>query len=298
MHLIGMLMNLSKDDPESAVRRAMFVNGLSACGWKEGTDFNIDARYGKGDNSEYLKHAKALVANKAEAVLVSCGPTWRAMDTESSGTMKTVFAGLIDPMTVTKDKSKIGGLTGAYAYNVDFAATWLQLLKKVAPRVTTVGVIHNPFSDIGTGMLNAINSVKGSVEIAPIDARDAGTNPGQFTTNVKAVTSKSNSGLIVTSGVFSAVNRDMIINLANQSKAPTIYPNRIYVDSGGLMSYGAVTPQLYQDAADFVFRIVAKGANPGSLPPHNGSKFEFVVNHKLAAELNLNISPTAPLPGW
>jgi putative ABC transport system substrate-binding protein len=69
---------------------------------------------------------------------------------------------------------------------------------------------------------------------------------------------------------------------------PAIYPQKEYVDEGGLMSYGADNTDLYRRAAVYVDKIL-KGAKPADLPVQQATKFEFIINLKAAKQIALTI---------
>jgi len=73
-----------------------------------------------------------------------------------------------------------------------------------------------------------------------------------------------------------------------------MYELRQYVDAGGLISYGANINQIWRQAAGFVDKIL-KGANPGDLPIEQPTKFELVVNLRVAKALGLSIPPAVLL---
>jgi len=85
--------------------------------------------------------------------------------------------------------------------------------------------------------------------------------------------------------------RQDVVALLNEARLPAIYPERDYIDDGGLMSYGANVPDNFRRAADYVDRIL-KGAKPGDLPIQEPVRFDFVVNLKTARELGLTIPRT------
>jgi ABC-type uncharacterized transport system substrate-binding protein len=71
---------------------------------------------------------------------------------------------------------------------------------------------------------------------------------------------------------------------------PAIYPQKAFVDEGGLMFYGADFDDLYRRAAVYVDKIL-KGAKPADLPVQQATKFEFVINLKAAKQIGLTLSP-------
>ena len=72
---------------------------------------------------------------------------------------------------------------------------------------------------------------------------------------------------------------------------PTVYPNRVYADAGGLISYGADFVDQYRRAASYIDRIL-KGAKPADLPVQVPTKYELVINLKTAKTLGLTVPPT------
>ena len=84
--------------------------------------------------------------------------------------------------------------------------------------------------------------------------------------------------------------RKRIVELAGKYRLPAIYPQKEFVDEGGLMSYGADYDDLYRRAAVYVDKIL-KGAKPADLPVQQATKFEFVINLKAAKQIGLTLSP-------
>jgi putative ABC transport system substrate-binding protein len=70
-----------------------------------------------------------------------------------------------------------------------------------------------------------------------------------------------------------------------------MYGLREFALSGGLMSYGIKLGDMYRDAARFVDKIL-KGASAADLPIERPTKFEFLVNLKVAKALALTFSPS------
>ena len=95
-------------------------------------------------------------------------------------------------------------------------------------------------------------------------------------------------GLIVLAFPGPAEYRTRLVDLAAQSRLPTMYWQRAFVEAGGLVFYAASDHAIYRRAASYVDRIL-KGAKPADLPVEQPTKFELVINLKTAKALGLTI---------
>ena len=84
--------------------------------------------------------------------------------------------------------------------------------------------------------------------------------------------------------------RKRIVELAGKYRLPAIYPQKEYVDEGGLMSYGADFDDLFRRSAHYVDKIL-KGTKPADLSVQQATKFEFVINLMAAKQIGLTLSP-------
>jgi len=84
------------------------------------------------------------------------------------------------------------------------------------------------------------------------------------------------------------VQRRHIIERAAKHRLPAIYEWKEFVQSGGLLSYGADVQDVYRRAAGFVDKIL-KGAKPADLPVEGPVRFDVAVNLKTAKALGLTI---------
>jgi hypothetical protein len=98
-------------------------------------------------------------------------------------------------------------------------------------------------------------------------------------------------GIIVTPDPFNVANRDLIIAQAARYRVPTIYFNRSFADSGGLIVYGDVFADQFRRAAQYIDRVL-KGEKPADLPVQAPTKFELIINLKTAKALGLTVPPT------
>jgi ABC-type uncharacterized transport system substrate-binding protein len=108
---------------------------------------------------------------------------------------------------------------------------------------------------------------------------------------VAAFARSPNGGLVVTSSAWVVRHRELILGLAAQHKLPAVYFRRLFVNDGGLLSYGYDLLDQFRRAAGYVDRIL-KGEKPADLPVQAPTKYELVVNLKTAKALGLEIPPS------
>src|SRR5262249_5004839 len=99
-------------------------------------------------------------------------------------------------------------------------------------------------------------------------------------------------GLIVLpAGIWGALNRKVLIELAAHDRLPAIYMQREFATEGGLISYFTDIVYQYRQAAEYVDRIL-RGAKPADLPVQRPLKFGLVINLKSTKALGLTVPPT------
>jgi putative ABC transport system substrate-binding protein len=106
-----------------------------------------------------------------------------------------------------------------------------------------------------------------------------------------AMRSQRAGGVLVLRDLLFLAQRTQIAALAAKSRLPAVYGNKEVAETGGLMAYGANTPQMYRRAATYVDKIL-RGAKPADLPVEQPTKFELVINLKTAKTLGLTIPPS------
>ena len=105
-----------------------------------------------------------------------------------------------------------------------------------------------------------------------------------------AMTRERPQALIVIPNPRYLRNRDLILKLAAKNRLPSIYPHSLFVENGGLMSYGPDFADEYRRTAVFVDKIF-KGAKPAELSVEQPTKFDLVINLKTAKQIGVTIPP-------
>ena len=290
MRRIGVLMNLSENDPEAQRLVATFQEGLAQLGWTDGRNLRIDYRWSAGDIERIRRSAAELVALAPDVILAYGGSVVGPLQ-QVSHTVPIVFVEVIDPVGAgfVESLARPGGnATGFSLFEFGISGKWLELLKQISPGITKAVVIRQPSSPGGGGQLGAIQAVAPSfgVEVTPVGLRDAREIERALT-----VAHDTNGGLIVTVSPLATVHRDLIVSLAARYRVPAVYPLRYFAASGGLISYGPDRLEPYRRAPGYVDRIL-KGEKPADLPVQAPTKYELVINLKTARTLGLDVPPT------
>ena len=89
------------------------------------------------------------------------------------------------------------------------------------------------------------------------------------------------SALLVFNSALFDREAGRVVAFAAKARLPAIYGLRLYVDAGGLMSYGPDLVENWRRAAVFVDKIL-KGAKPADLPVEQPTKFDLIINAKAA----------------
>ena len=288
MRRVGVLMNFAADDAAAQARLTVFLQALQQLGWMDGRNVRIDIRWSASEPERIRKYAAELVAFKPDAILASTTPSVAALQ-QATRTLPIVFVQVADPVgsgfiaSLAKPGSNATGFT---LYEYGMGAKWLELLEDIAPRVTRAGIVRDPASVAEIGMFGAIQSVAPSrgMQLSAINLRDA----TEIERGISAFAHEPNCGLIVVGAASAFVHREEIIALAARYKLPAVYPDQIFITSGGLISYGPDRLDAYQRAAGYVDRIL-KGEKPADLPVQAPTKYELAINLKTAKALGLNV---------
>ena len=290
MRRVGVLMNIAADDADAPVRVAAFAQGLQEQGWTIGRNLRIEYRWTAGEADRIRRYAEEISAFSPD-VIIAAGGAHAAAVQRAAPTVPVVFLSVNDPVAagLVASLARPGGnATGFTALEFGTSAKWLELLKQIAPGVTRVAVLR-PAIIGGVGQLGAIQGAAPSlgVEVSPVDLRDI----AEIERAVTAFARRPDGGLIVVASALAVVHRKLIIELAARHRLPAIYPFRVFVPAGGLISYGPDLADQYRRTASYVDRIL-KGEKPADLPVQQSTKVELIINVQTAKALGLEVPPS------
>jgi putative ABC transport system substrate-binding protein len=286
---IGVLMSTAADDSLGQAWSAAFAQGLQQLGWEVGANVRIDYRWGGGDTERFRRYAAELVALAPDVIVATAASIVGDLQ-QASRTVPIVFVTIIDPVGsgLVANLARPGGnATGFTAFEFSLSAKLLDLLKEIAPGVTRVAVVRDPFVPAGSGGFAAIQTAAPSfgVELTPVGVHDA----EEIERGITEFARGSNGGLIVVGPPSSMqLHRGLIATLAARYRLPAVYASLTFATAGALISYGPDPIDQYRSAAGYVDRIL-KGEKPADLPVQAPTKYELVINLKTAKALGLTV---------
>jgi putative tryptophan/tyrosine transport system substrate-binding protein len=280
---------LSPAASETAATLAAFREGIRDLGYIEGKTIALDFRLSKG-NMDALPALAAELARIPVNVIVTDTTSATLAAFDATRTIPIVMGATGgDPVALglAKSLSRPGGNVTGTNFLTGLSEKRLQLLKLAFPSVQRVAVLVNSKEAI-----SATEMPKAEMAAARVGARLrplAANTPAELRALAPSALSGSDGLLVVPSAMFWN-NRATIIGIASMARVPAIYPEREYADDGGLIAYGPNVSEHFRQAAGYVDRIL-RGADPGDLPINATSKFDFVVNLRIARALGLTPSP-------
>jgi len=274
---IGFLWAGTGSNPLSAPRHDAFRQGLRDLGYVEGKNIVIESRFAEGKPDRYPGLAAELVRLKVD-VIVTSGPAATHAAKEATNTIPIVMANDADPVGtgIVASLARPGGnITGLSSLAPEISGKHLELLKETIPRLSRVAVFGTSTSPLTAPSLKEVELAAKAfgVQLQYLDV----LSPKDIETAFPAASKgRADAVLLLQSGVLN-FQRKQIVDLAAKSQLPAIYPQTEYTEAGGLMYYGANTPDLYRRAATYVDKIL-RGAKPADLPVEQPMKFELVIN--------------------
>jgi ABC-type uncharacterized transport system substrate-binding protein len=280
---IGFLDNSTASG--SAVLVEAFRQELSKLGWNEGKNFTIEYRFAEQKNERLPELAADLVRLKVDLVVVS-GQTVALAAKKATTTIPIVMAYAGDPMgagLVASLARPGGNVTGLSSFATELITKRLEILKDAVPKLARVALLLR-------GGEFQLKELKPAALALKLKLEEIETQPDAKSLQSAFETAKRKQvGAIMTTGIRAFfAERKRIVELAGKYRLPAIYPEKWYVDDGGLMSYGVDSVDMFRNAAHYVDKIL-KGAKPSDLPVQQATKFEFVINLKAAKQIGLTI---------
>ena len=292
MPVIGFLNSGSPGERTHLV--AAFHQGLGETAYVDGRNVSIEYCWAQGRYDRLPALADELVRQQA-AVITATGDTVSPRAAKAATTtIPIIFVMGGDPVAAglvpsfNRPGGNITGISLVASALAELVAKQLELLHELAPKAVVVGILLNPrpSSEVDLSQLQSVARSKG-LELVVLRANTDRDIEAAFA----ALVQKHAEALLIEPDVFFLDRREQLVALAARHAIPAVYSRREYAAIGGLMSYGTSLADAYRDAGIYVGRVL-KGEKPADLPVLQPTKFELVINLKVAKALGLKVPLT------
>jgi len=263
---------LSNGSPDTHARLlTAFRQGLSERGYVEGRNVAVEYR-----------RVGVIVATAGSASAVAAKA--------ATSTIPIVFTGSRDPVNLglVASLGRPGGnATGIVNIATALDAKRLELLRDLVPKASSIAVLRGPAAESFTKLSEiqeAARVVGRQLEIVRADSER------EFNAVFASIVQKHAGALFIEPDPLFVIHRMQLVALAAKHAIPASYPYREFVESGGLMSYGASLPDIHRQAGVYAGRIL-DGAKPADLPVMEPVRFDLVINLNTAKTLGIVIPP-------
>jgi putative ABC transport system substrate-binding protein len=269
-----------------------FRQGLKETGYVEGENVTFEFHWAEGQLDRLPALAADLV-RRGVAVIVTASPPATFAAKQASAMVPIVFGMAQDPVKLGLVASLArpgGNLTGVNFLLTELTAKRLALLHEMVPAAKRLAVLVNPAQATNTEI--TLQEVQTSAPAMGLQIRvhNVGTSL-EIDAAFAGFEYERPDALFVGSGTLFTRRRVQLTHWAARHRIPASYSDRVYVEAGGLMSYGSNPTDNFRQSGVYVGRIL-KGAKPADLPVVQSSRFELVVNTQTARILGINVPPT------
>jgi len=265
---------------------AAFFSGMRDLGYTEGQNVIYIQRSSEGQSEVLFRLASELAETKPD-LIVTAGPAAVQAAMRATSTIPIVFAALGDAVATGAVKNLAhpeGNSTGFSFLNTEISAKRVELLHEAVPNARRMAILRDRMTT-GADVKPTLQAAKAAGVQAQIFEV---TSPDEYDRAFSAaIAAQADIMNVLGSPVFNS-NRERLIGLAARYRLPAMYEASEYVNSGGLMSYGASLIDLFRRSAGYVDKVL-HGAKPADLPVQQPTKIELVINLKTARALGLSM---------
>jgi putative tryptophan/tyrosine transport system substrate-binding protein len=286
---IGLLTSLDLAEwATKAIRK-----GLDETGYVEGRNLTIISRSAEGQFDRLPALAADLVNSQVAVILATGSPVPARTAKAATTTIPIVFAYGGDPVAdglVASFNRPGGNVTGATFSGSALVAKRMELLREIVPQANDVALLVNPKGTLAEAQVRDATAAAQTLGLR-LHVLNVSTESELDEAFAEMSRLKVGAFIVSTDPFFGFLGRDRLVTLAARYKIPSIYNARVEVGTGGLASYGANLEDTWRQAGVYIGRIL-KGEKPSDLPVMQPTRFEMVINLKVAKALGLDISPT------
>jgi putative tryptophan/tyrosine transport system substrate-binding protein len=278
---------------------AAFISRLHELGFVEGKNLTIDWRYAEGKNERYAEFAKEMREKGVDVVVTGTSTAARAV-VEAGGYIPVVMFGTADPLRtglIASFAHPGGQVTGMSNFAGDLTAKRIELFKAAVPTLSKIALARCPECSRLSGV--SATTLDAAFEASRESARSLGLAlipldldaAADFPAATASIRREQVDGVLLSPNQINAKLRDDWVAFEAAQRVPLMAD---YRHPGWLLSYGPDYAAMFRRVAELAVKIL-NGAKPGDMPLEQPTKFEFVVNLKVARAMGVSIPQSALL---
>jgi len=288
---IAVLMPFPKGQPDLQVRVLAFRQELARLGWSEGNNVIFDERWSTDNLDLVRSDAENLVALNPD-VIVMVGDRVIPILTKITRSIPIVVATTSDPIPSGAVESLAhpgGNVTGFSMIEFSMFGKMLEILKRLAPNISRVGMMYNPDNPVAAAYSRWFEEAARQISVLPIDLRIH--DIADVERAVAGLADQPNGGILCAPDLTITSLRTQVSTLFARYRVPAIFTSSLFTAAGGLVSYGPDTVLMFRQSASYVDRIL-RGEKPGDLPFQQPTAYRLVINLGTAKSLGLAVPDT------
>lgn len=283
VHRVGILSEASS----SVTLRSLIASAMARQGYVEGKNVSYEFRWSGGDLELLRRQAEDLVRSKVD-VLMAPSTLPAIVLREATSTIPIVMSSA-DPVgagLVASLGRPGGNVTGSLIPLIELAGKRMQMLRELVPGLARVTVLWNPNAP----------TVKQQAEATVVAANELGIAADLIEIRNQTDLDQALSSMSVTHPqAFIAMQDPLLLGMAGQlaqyamrHQIPASHPYRVFVDAGGLFSYGVRAEANVERTVGYVAQIL-RGARPQDLPVTQSERFDLFINTKAVRALGITV---------
>jgi putative ABC transport system substrate-binding protein len=289
VHRIGVLTGAST--AVAAPWIDAFRQGLRESGYIEGKNIILEIRGGEAQPDRLAHLASELTGLKVD-IIVAGGSYATDIVKKATNTIPVVMRYDADPVRrgVISGLARPGGnITGLASLTTGLIGKRLELLSEVVSSTKHIAVLAARSDQTNYMTTRTYKELEAAGRQLGVKLQVAwAPDPATIDSAFLAMTKERAQALFVIPSVAYIQHRKRIIEHAAKNRLPAMYFQPIFVENGGLMSYGPDFADEFRRLAVYVDKIL-KGAKPADLPVEQPTKFELVINLKTAKQIGFAI---------
>lgn len=264
-----------------------FRAGLRDLGYAEGRNLSLIERWSDANTEESDRLAVDLVQSKPDLIVTTSAAVFSVV--RAGARMPVVFGFSGDPVAakLVDSYARPGrNLTGMSFLSLELTGKRIELIREVVPRLKRVAIIANPQHPGQKAELATAQEAAKILGVA-IDYFEMQNLP-ELTAALAGIAKARSDVIMVFPDARTMSFSEEIAAFSVRHRIPSISGWTHFPEHGNLMSYGPQFEYSFRHLATYVDKIL-KGAKPADLPVEMPTRFELIVNMKVAKTLGLRI---------